>query len=69
MKGLLAGLLLFGVMALLRPPSARSAMTGFDHLLLPILFMFGVICLIYGVALAVVVDVLIGRLETKDRDL
>ena len=44
-------------------------MTGFDHLLLPILFMFGVICLIYGVALAVVVDVLIGRLETKDRDL
>ncbi len=43
-------------------------MTGFDHLLLPILFMFGVICLIYGVALAFVVDVLIGRLETKNEN-
>ncbi len=38
-------------------------MTGFDHLLLPILFMFGVICLIYGVALAVTVDVLSERFE------
>lgn len=60
-KGLFAGLLLFGVMALIRPPSARSAMAGFTTLTTPILLMFGVICLIFGVALVVAVDVLNRR--------
>ena len=62
-KGLLAGLLLFGTMALIRPASAQSAMAGFTTLTIPVLLMFGTICLIYGAALAAVVDVLIRRLE------
>ena len=64
-KGLLAGLVLFGVMVLIRPPSARSAMAGFPDLTAPVLLMFGGICLIYGVALGIVVDGLIGRFEQK----
>ena len=50
-------------MALLRPASARSAMAGFDHLLLPVLLMFGGICLAFGVALAVAFDILNRRLD------
>ena len=65
-KGLLTGLLLFGGMVLIRPPSARSAMAGFTHLTVPILLMFGAICLVYGVVLAVAIDGLIRRLETDD---
>ncbi len=64
-KGVLAGLLLFGVMALLPPPSARSAMAGFDDLLLPVLSMFGVICVLFGVALAMIIGFLKRRLERK----
>jgi hypothetical protein len=66
-KGLLAGLLLFGAMLLLRPSSARTAMSGFTTLTVPILLMFGVIELVYGVALAIVVEALIGRPETQNR--
>ena len=56
-KGLLTGLLLIGGMALLPPPSAQSAMAGFDNLDLPVLLLFGVVCVAFGAALAVAIDV------------
>ena len=66
-KGLVGGLLLIGVMALVPLPSSRSAMAGFDHLRLPALLLFGVICLIFGTVLAVTQDAWARRLVAKNK--
>ena len=68
LNGLTVGLLLFGMMVLIRPPSARSAMAGYDHLLLPVLLLFGATALAFGIALASAVDLLHKRIRYQQGD-
>ena len=55
-KGLIVGVLLFGAMVLVQPSSARSAMAGFTQLTGPVMLLFGMISLVFGVMLAVVFE-------------
>ncbi len=60
-RGLLFGVLLYGVLLLFPPASARTAMAGFVSLHLPILALFGLVSLAYGAAVAAAFEALRRR--------